>query len=239
MQKLLKNRRKNNNNTLIQNQQPKSDDKKKRKVVNSVNINDNKKKEKVVDSVNNNNRTLIIRFSNCGKTYLMNHTLRQIQEPIFLITKSLNQYLNIKAQTSDEIHPLEHYENSTVVFDDMLLSKQEDNINLFFTRGRHSNIDIYYKSQSYFHLPTNTIRNNSNIFILFTQTPRDIILLFHDIAGLDMNLEEWKQLCRKAWENEYDYLQIDRFAKIGKGRYTIRNCIENTYIECSPETTHF
>ena len=46
-----------------------------------------------------------------------------------------------------------------------------------------------------------------------------------------MNLEEWKQLCRKAWENDYDYLQIDRFAKIGQGRYTIRNCNKNTPIK--------
>ena len=30
----------------------------------------------------------------------------------------------------------------------------------------------------------------------------DIILILHDIAGLDMNLQEWKQLCRKACENE-------------------------------------
>ena len=134
----------------------------------------------------------------------MNHILFQKQEPIFIITKSLNQYPNIKAQTSDEIKPLENYENSIVVFDDMLLSKQESNIDLFFTRGRHNNIDIYYISQNYFHLPKNTIRNNSNIIILFKQTPRDIILLFHDIAGLDMSLEEWKELCRKAWENEYD-----------------------------------
>ena len=41
-----------------------------------------------------------------------------------------------------------------------------------------------------------------------------------------MNLEEWKQLCRKPWENEYDYLQIDRSAKIGEGIYTIRNFTE-------------
>ena len=218
-----KNRRKTNNNTIIQNQQPKSDNKKKRKVVNSV----------------NNNRTLIIGFSNCGKTYLMNHILHQKQEPIFIITKSLNQYPNIKAQTSDAIQPLNGYENSTVVFDDMLLSKQESNIDLFFTRGRHNNIDIYYISQSYFHLRKNTIRNNSNIIILVKQTLRDIILLFHDIAGLDMNLDERKQLCRKAWENDYDYLQIDRFAKIGNGRYTIRNCNENNYIECTPETKPF
>ena len=203
-------------------------------MVNSVNI----KKTKVVDSVNNN-RTLIIGFSNCGKTYLMNHILSQKQEPIFIITKSLNQYPKLKAQTSDEIEPLEHYENSTVVFDDIILSKQESNIDLFFTRGRHKNIDIYYISQSYFHLPKNTIRNNSNIIILFKQTLRDIILLFHDIAGLDMNLDEWKQLCRKAWENDYDYLQMDRFAKIGNGRYTIGNCNKSTYAECTPETNPF
>ena len=212
-----------------------TNNKEKIQVVNSV----NKKKTKVVGSVNGNNRTLIIGFSNCGKTYLMNHILHQKQEPIFIITKSLNQYPNIKAKTSDEIEPLEHYENSTVVFDDMLLSKQESNIDLFFTRGRHNNIDIYYISQSYFHLPKNTIRNNSNKIILFKQTLRDIILLFHDIAGLDMNLEDWKELCRKAWENDYDYLQIDRFAKIGNGRYTIRNCNKNNYIECTPETKPF
>ena len=169
----------------------------------------------------------------------MNHIIFQKQEPIFIITKSINQYPKIKAQTSDEIQPVEYQENSTVVFDDMLLSKQESNFDLFFTRGRHNNIDIYYISQSYFNLPKNTIRNNSNIISLFKQTLRDIILLFHDIGGLDMNLEEWKQLCRKAWENDYDYLQTDRFVKIGNGRYTIRKCNKTTYTDCTPGTKPF
>ena len=198
-----------------------------------------KKKGKVVDSVNNNNRTLLIGFSNCGKTYLMNHILHQKQEPIYIITKSLNQYPNIKAQTSDEIQPINEYENNVVVFDDTLLSKQESNINRFFTRGRHNNIDFYYISQSYFHLPKNTIRNNSNITIFLKKSLKDIILLFHDIARLDMNLEESKQLCRMAWENDYDYLQKDIFAKIGNGGYTIINCNKNKYTECTPETKHF
>ena len=134
----------------------------------------------------------------------MNYIRLQKQEPIFKIAKSLNQYPNINAQTSDEFEPLESYENSTVVSDDMLLSKQESNIDLFFTRGCHNNIDIYYISQSYFHLPKNTVRKNSNKNILFKQTLRGIILFLHDISGLDMNLEERKQLCHKAWENDYD-----------------------------------
>ena len=201
-----KNRRKNNKkNTFFQKHQPKSDNsiddhKKKKKVVNSVNNkNFNKKETKVVDSVNNNkNKTLIIGLSTCGKTYVINNILLQKHQPIFIITKSLNQNPNIKAQTSDEFQPLESYENSTVVFDDMLLSKQESNIDLFFTRGRHNNIDLYYISQNYFPLPKNTIRNNTIKIILPKQTLKDIILLFHDTAGLGMNLEEWKQLCRKT-----------------------------------------
>ena len=82
------------------------------------------------------------------------------------------------------------YENSTIVFDDMLLSKQDSNFDFFFTRGCHNFIDLYYISQNLFHLPKNTIRKNSRINILFEQTLRDIILLFHDIADLDMSLEE-------------------------------------------------
>ena len=182
---------KNNNNTFYRNDSIK----KKRKVVNSVNnTKNNKKKTKNVDSVNSiNNPTLIKGLSDCGKNYLMNYILLQKQQPNFISTKSLNQYPSIKAQTSDEIKLLENYENSTVVFDDMLLSKLESIFDLFFTRGRHINIDIYYISKSYFHLPKNTIRKTSIVIILFKQTQRGIILLFHDKAGLDMKLEEWKK----------------------------------------------
>ena len=78
----------------------------------------------------------------------MNYLLFQKQDPSFKITKSPNQYPNIKAQTSPEFQPLENYENSTVVFDDIMLSKQKSNIDLFFTRGRYNNFVIYYISQN-------------------------------------------------------------------------------------------
>ena len=89
-----RNKRKNNSDTSFQNQQPNIE----------------------IINTNMNNRTLIIGFSNCGKTYPMNSILLQKQGPIFIITKSLNQYPNIKGQTSDEIQPIENYENSTVFF---------------------------------------------------------------------------------------------------------------------------
>ena len=42
-----------------------------------------------IDNVNEN-RTLIIGFSNCGKTHLMKFILLRKQEPIQIITKSVN-----------------------------------------------------------------------------------------------------------------------------------------------------
>ena len=105
-----------------------------------------------------NNKTLIIGFSISGKTFLMNYISSQKQGEVHIITRSRNQNPLKNRNTIDAIQPLDEYENSTAVFDNMLLSKQESNIGLFFTRRRHTIIDIYYVSQSSFHLPKNFIR---------------------------------------------------------------------------------
>ena len=62
---------------------------------------------------------------------------------------TLIQYLDIKAQISDKIQSLENYEISTVVFDNILLSKPASNIDSF-TRRRHIFIDIHYQTENYF-----------------------------------------------------------------------------------------
>ena len=54
-----------------------------------------------------------------------------------------------------------------------------------------------------------------------------------------MNLEEWKEICRKAWEIDKEYLQTNRFAEKTEGRYSIRNCKKTTYTESTPETKCF
>ena len=99
------NKSRRNNNTLTQNQRHTS----------SGNESCTSLHKPKIENFNkdNNNRTLILGFSNCSKTYLMNYILLQKQELIYIITKSLNHYPNIKTQTSDEIQPLENYVNST------------------------------------------------------------------------------------------------------------------------------
>ena len=177
---------------------------------------------------NNNNRTLLVGPSFSGKTYLMLKILSRMPDrDTYIITKSPpEQYTNSKIkikEISDEIKPLNEYENGIIVFDDILGSSNSRFIDQFFIRGRHNNLDIYYLSQSYFDLPKRTIRNNSNKIILFNQTLKDIEHIYRDVAGYDMNYDEFKDLCWKSWEEDYNYLYIDRLKKRDQGRYCIYN----------------
>ena len=44
-----------------------------------------------------------------------------------------------------------------------------------------------------------------------------------------MNYDEFKELCRKSWEEDYDYLYIDRSKKIDQGKYCICNESKKLY----------
>ena len=90
----------------------------------------------------NNNRILIIGVSNCGQTILFNIILSQKHCEVPIITKSKNQHPQKDKNISVEVQSLNKYENSTVVFDDMLQSEEETKKDLFLTRGRHTKTDI-------------------------------------------------------------------------------------------------
>ena len=190
----------------------------------------------------NNNRTLLVGPSSSGKTYLMSKNLSLISDrDVYTITKSppeqyTNSNIKIK-EINDEIKPLNEYENGIIVFDDILGSSNSRFIDQFFIRGRHNNLDIY--SQSYFDLPKRTIRNNSNKIVLFNQTLKDIEQIYRHVAGYDMNYDEFKELCRKSWEEDYNYLYIDRSKKRDRGKYCICNESKNTYLEATPQTKPF
>ena len=222
------NRRKNNNNTITENgidtspQQPKID-----KIIN-----------KNVSTIENR-ANVIIGPRNVGKTYYMLKVLEKIynKRPIHIITRSPNQYPNYK--TNNEIKPINKYKGSVVIFDDMLGAKNSSQIDEFFTRGRHEDLDVYYISQSYFALPRQSIRNNSDRLILFKQTLRDVQSMYYDIGAYDMKYDEFKEMCRKAWDEKYNYICIDMTKNKNEGKYRIFNESKTTYIDCIPETEPF
>ena len=128
------------------------------------------------------------------------------RRPIHIITGSPNQYPNYKIST--ERKPINKYKGSVVIFDDMLGAKNSSQIDDFFTKGRHEELDVKYNSQSYFALPRQSIRNNSDPLILFKQALRDVQCMYHDIGAFDMIYDEFKEMCRVAWNEKFNYLCI-------------------------------
>ncbi len=107
-----------------------------------------------------------------------------------------------------------------VVMDDLLDEKQSQ-LSKYFTRGRHNKINTFYISQSYFHLPRKTIRMNSNFLILFKLPLRDVQDIYHDLVGMDMNIQEFKQLCNLAWSKSFCFLIIDLTKNRNNGKYRL------------------
>ena len=197
-----------------------------------------------IDKINNvstyeNRANVIIGPRNVGKTFYMLKILEKIdnKRPIHIITRSPNQYPDYKTNT--EIKPIHKYKGSIVIFDDMLGARNSSQIDEFFTRGRHEDLDVYYISQSYFALPRQSIRNNSDRLILFKQTLRDVQSMYYDIGAYDMKYDEFKEMCHKAWDERYNYLCIDMTKNKNEGKYRIFNESKPTYIECICETNPF
>ena len=99
----------------------------------------NKNKKPIIKHVYENNtmirteRTLIIGRSGCGKTVLMFSILKDKNpDDVYIICKTANQYPSKYHNQSSEILPLEDYGNKTIVFDDMLGSKEAKDIDAFF-----------------------------------------------------------------------------------------------------------
>ena len=130
--------------------------------------------------------TAIIGPSNVGKTFYMLKILERIDKkrPTHTITRSFIQHPNYK--TSNNINSIDKNKESVVIFDGMVGARNSSQIDGFFIRQRHENLDVYYFSQSFFGLSRQSIRNNSDRLLLFKQALRDVETMYRDIEANDM-----------------------------------------------------
>ena len=94
-----------------------------------------------------------------------------------------------------------------LILDDCYLGKQSK-AQSYYTRGRHANCDCFYISQNYFALPRNSVRENSNIIILFPQNSKSVEHIYRDHCS-DISYQEFKELCNTVWSKKFDFLTID------------------------------
>ena len=53
--------------------------------------------------------------------------------------------------------------------------------------------------------------------------------MYYDIGANDMNYDEFKQTCHKAWDEKYNYLCIDMKKIKNDGKYRIFNESKNLH----------
>ena len=118
-----------------------------------------------------------------------------------------------------ELNPTE---KNLLILDDIMTgpqSKAED----YYTRGRHNNVDVFYISQSYFRLPRQTIRENSNFLILFPQDEKNLRHIYEDRCSSDshdLSYDLFKLFCTNVWnEKPYNFVTIDSTREQNAGKY--------------------
>ena len=122
-----------------------------------------------------------------------------------------------------------------LILDDCYLGKQSK-AQTYYTRGRHSNCDCLYISQNYFALPRNSIRENSNLIILFPQNAKSVEHIYRDHCT-DIPFSEFKDLCNTIWSEKYNFLTLDLTSSPINGKY--RKNLNTFYIPKGFKNSNF
>jgi len=96
-----------------------------------------------------------------------------------------------------------------MVFDDIMTDKKQSTAENYYTRGRSANCDCIYLSQNYTKLPLHTIRSNSNFMIFFKSSPIVVEQLHRNFASVDMEIQQFRGFCKKAWNKKHGFIVID------------------------------
>lgn len=183
-------------------------------------------------------RGLLVGGSGCGKTNvllsLLEHPNGLRFENLYVYSKSLYQpkydYLRLLLKpikevgyhefsdgdeviTPDEIKP-----NSIIIFDDVVCCNQEI-IKSYFCFGRHKNVDSFYLAQTYSAVPKQLIRDNTNLIVMFKLDLTNLYLVYKDHVNVDMSFKNFKDMCKKCWVTQYDFVVIDKDCPLNEGRY--------------------
>ena len=63
--------------------------------------------------------------------------------------------------------------------------------------------------------------------------------MYYDIRAFDIIYDEFKEMCRVAWGEKFNYLCIGMTKNKNEGKCRIFNETRNTYIDCIPESEPF
>lgn len=188
-------------------------------------------------------RCLILGTSGCGKTTLLYNILRErwglSHKYLIVYTKTPEQdfYIHLKmsfdylseelgykiANFYDDCENMETVEScnedTLVVFDDCVNSKDQNIIKDYFSRGRHRNISCIYLSQSLTKIDRQLIRTNLNCLFIFEQQKLYVKHIYDQYVGSDFTFVEFTNICKSCWSEPFGFLTIFPLRSKNKSKY--------------------
>lgn len=155
-------------------------------------------------------------------------------QPVYKYLRDCNDHWKKTANTATDIvtfhdpseemldpSELDREKTHVIILDDVQNLREQKVMTDYFTRGRHNNVNVFYLCQSLNQLKLHSIRQNANIFILFSQDKYTTKSFYDKHVSSDMKLEEFNNFCDKAWIRKHGYVVINIWESAECGRYLI------------------
>jgi hypothetical protein len=173
-------------------------------------------------------RMVVVAPSGSGKTNFILNMLQKFSagkgtfNTITIITKNKQEplYEWLEDKTKKTVKILEGIENipkldsfnkqdqHIVIFDDLVLEKDQKRMNEFYIRGRKKGVSVCYLSQSFFKIPK-VIRTNCNYFVILKLSgKRDLNLILSEFE-LGVSKQELMDMYEYATKEKFNVLLID------------------------------
>lgn len=171
-------------------------------------------------------RLLIIGGSGAGKTQTFLNILHNFGDTfqnIYIITKNkdepLYNYLEDKLgnkgleilegiNNAPDLDGFDKEEQTLIVMDDLVLEKNQKQLEQYFIRARKLNCSLIYISQSYYAVPQLIRQNLTYLVIKKLNTLNDLFRIMREYS-LGVDKKELKDIYETATDTKQDFLLVD------------------------------
>jgi ABC-type dipeptide/oligopeptide/nickel transport system ATPase component len=135
---------------------------------------------------------------------------RNKDEPLYRWLGQLSDQILIKEglENAPRLDDFDKDENHLVIFDDLVLAKDQSRIENYYIRARKLNCSVIYLSQSYFKIPK-IIRNNCSYLVLLKLSGHREVNMILSEGGLGVDKDTLLNIYQYATAEKFSPLVID------------------------------
>lgn len=145
-----------------------------------------------------------------GTFHYITIVTRNKDEPLYKWLESLNERIKIVEglENAPLLDKMDKDFNNIVIFDDLVLEKNQTRIANYYIRARKLNCSVCYLSQSYFGIPKIIRQNCTYLVLLKLSGERELKLILSE-GGLGIDKDQLLRLYKEATAEKFSVLLID------------------------------